>query len=183
MSDDTPPQIMETDRLLLRPFTIDDAQAVFSYASDPDVTRFMDWPTHQSIDTSIEWIQLTLNRWERHEEFTWGITVKTRDIGVIGAISCREIDFKVSFGYVLDKAHWGMGFATEASRALVDMLSSINGVRRIWATCDIDNQASANVLAKSGCSLEGNLRNWAIRPNLPGAPPRDSLVYAKIVNS
>jgi ribosomal-protein-alanine N-acetyltransferase len=177
------PKIIETDRLVLRPFTLDDSHDVFAYASDPEVTRFMDWPTHQSQDVSKNWIQLTLEQWGRREEYTWGICLKAVGNRIVGAIGCSELNFKVSFGYVLNKQHWGKGIATEASKALVDELSSIEGVRRIWATCDVDNNASAGVLAKSGCILEGTLRNWSIRPNLPGRPVRDSYVFARTVDA
>jgi len=176
------PKFIETDRLILRPLTLDDSENVFRYASDPDVTRYMDWSTHLSMETSREWIQLTLDQWNDQQEYTWGITFKQNWNNIVGAIGCSEMAFKVSFGYVLDKKHWGKGIATEASKTLVDGLSRIEGVRRIWATCDCENTASANVLSKSGCVREGILHNWLIRPNLPGAPPRDDYVYAKTVD-
>lgn len=178
-----PPEIIETHRLILRPLIPDDAAAVFEYACDPDVTRYMDWPTHRSMKTSLDWIQLTASQWASQEEFTWGVTVKDEGTDVVGAVGCRAIDFQVSFGYVLNRQQWNKGFATEAAKALVETLSRIEGVKRVWATCDVDNHASANVLTKSGCELEGTLRKWAIRPNLPGAPARDSLMYAKIIDS
>jgi ribosomal-protein-alanine N-acetyltransferase len=143
----------------------------------------MDWPTHQSIETSLEWIQLTLDQWNHKQEYTWGITLKTGGDNIVGAIGCSELTFKVSFGYVLDKEYWGKGIATEAATVLVEKLSTIEGVRRIWATCDCANAASARVLLKSGCIREGILHNWLIRPNLPGAPPRDNYVFAKTVDA
>lgn len=177
------PRVIETDRLILRPFTLDDSEGVFEYASDPEVTRFMDWPTHQVIDTSRDWIPFTLDQWDSGEEYTWGITLKVSGANVIGAIGCSELNFKVSFGYVLNKQHWGKGIATEAAKALVDTLVAVEGVRRIWATCDSENAASARVLEKSGCVLEGTLRNWSIRPNLPGRPARDSYVFARTIDT
>lgn len=173
------PRVIKTDRLILRPFTSDDYLDVFQYASDPEVTRYMDWPTHSSGEVSTKWIQETLDEWDERQSFTWGITTEQSAGRIVGAIGCTKLSFKVSFGYVLAKDHWGKGIASEAAIELVDMLSKIGGVRRIWATCDCDNPASARVLSKSGCTREGILHNWSIRPNLPGAPARDSYVYAK----
>ena len=179
----TLPEIIETERLILRPFTLSDCEHVFRYASDPDVTRFMDWPAHTSMETSREWIQLTLDQWQDKTEYTWGITSKQQGDYIVGAIGCSTIAFKVSFGYVLDKAYWGKGIATEAAKTLVDRLSNIEGVKRIWATCDCENTASVNVLSKSGCTREGILHNWLIRPNLPGAPATNNYVYAKTIDA
>ena len=55
-------------------------------------------------------------------------------------------------------------------------------VRRVWATCDVENAGSIRVLEKAGLSLEGTLRRWAVRPNL-SPEPRDALVYSKIRNA
>lgn len=61
---------------------------------------------------------------------------------------------------------------------MIQIIESLPGVARIWATCDTENLASANVLEKWGMEREGILRKWFIRPNLEGAV-RDSYVYAK----
>jgi [ribosomal protein S5]-alanine N-acetyltransferase len=177
------PRLIRTDRLIFRPFAPDDYLDVFEYASDPEVTRYMDWPTHASEEVSAAWIEETLAEWDQRQSFTWGVTTEHSSGRIVGAIGCTELSFKVSFGYVLSRAHWGKGIATEAATAVVATLGKVDGVRRIWATCDCENPASARVLSKSGCTLEGTLRNWSIRPNLPGAPVRDSYVYAKSVDA
>jgi len=176
------PKLIETDRLVLRLFTSQDAQSIYEYASDPEVTRYMDWPTHQSIHTSEEWIEHSLEGWEQESSYSWGITCRKEPEKVVGSIGCSEMSFKISFGYVLNRSYWGQGIATEASRSLVDLLSQTKGVKRVWATCDCENIASAKVLEKAGCKLEGTLHNWLIRPNLPGAPARDNYVFAKSID-
>lgn len=173
------PESIETDRLILRPFRPSDVDGIWAYASDPEVTRYMDWPTHTSKDVTAEWIQHTLDQRAALQEFTWGIVQKDQPHLVVGAIGCSAIDFKVSFGYVLNRSSWGLGIATEAATEVVSQLSLVPQVRRIWAVCDCANTASAKVLAKSGCVREGILHQWSVRPNLPGAPARDDYVYAK----
>jgi RimJ/RimL family protein N-acetyltransferase len=83
------------------------------------------------------------------------------------------------FGYVLHRQYWRRGIATEAARAVVAWVSTLEPVYRLWATCDIDNLASLRVLEKAGLSREGILRCWAIRPNI-SQQPRDAFVYAKV---
>jgi RimJ/RimL family protein N-acetyltransferase len=68
--------------------------------------------------------------------------------------------------------------APEAARAVLEWASTLDGVHRIWATCDVENGASARVLEKIGMAREGLLRRWAVRPNLPATPPRDAYVYS-----
>ena len=64
---------------------------------------------------------------------------------------------------------WGRGLATEATAAVFDAAREIDDVARFWATCDVDNRASARVLEKLGMREEGVLRRWSERPNHPGA--------------
>ncbi len=173
------PPVIETSRLILRPFTIDDVDAVWAYASDPEVTRYMDWSTHTSQAVTADWIQHTLNQSSPLSEHTWGIATKEDPTQIIGSIGCSAIEFKVSFGYVLNRTSWGHGYATEAATELIAQLFAIPGVKRVWAVCDCANTASANVLAKAGCIREGMLRQWSIRPNLPGAPARNDFIYAR----
>jgi RimJ/RimL family protein N-acetyltransferase len=82
-------------------------------------------------------------------------------------------------GYLLDRHHWGNGYATEAARAVVAWAFSVPAIRRVWATCDTANVASARVLEKAGLEREGTLRQAIVRPNL-GNEPRDAFIYARV---
>jgi RimJ/RimL family protein N-acetyltransferase len=175
------PEIMTTDRLQLRRPRLADADDVFAYASDAAVTHFMDWPAHKSIQTVTEWLSDCRSLWESGAEFTWFITQRTGE-RVIGAISLRVTEYKADFGYVLNRNDWGNGFGTEASQAVVNLAASLPGVYRVWATCDVENAASARVLEKVGLMREGVLRSWAVRPNI-SLIPRDALVYSKVTKN
>jgi ribosomal-protein-alanine N-acetyltransferase len=161
----------------MRTFRTTDAEAVYSYASDPDVTKLMDWPIHSDLSMSAEFISATKAEWDRNAQYTWAITLKDSQI-LIGAVSCGAIAHRVSFGYVLSKNAWGKGYATEAAQALISLLEAFPLVCRVWATCDLENHASAKVLEKCGLHKEGTLRSWSVRANL-GNKVRDSFVYAK----
>ena len=155
-----------------------DADAVFEYGRDPEVTRYMDWPTHVEIWTVREFLQVCPARWASGEEFSWVLTVKPSD-RALGSIGCRIRGHAVDFGYVLHRSHWRQGLVPEAARAIVGWASGLEAVHRVWATCDTENLASARVLEKAGLTREGLLRRWAVRPNL-GPEPRDAFIYSKV---
>jgi ribosomal-protein-alanine N-acetyltransferase len=175
------PESMTTDRLQLRRPRDTDADDVFAYASDADVTHFMDWPTHKAIGTVTKWLSDCHSLWDSGAEFTWFVTPISGD-RVIGAISLRVVEYKADFGYVFNRKVWGNGFGTEASQAVVNLAASLSGVYRVWATCDVENVASARVLEKVGLTREGVLRSWALRPNI-SLVPRDALVYSKVTKN
>lgn len=101
------------------------------------------------------------------------------DDRAIGVIACRMRGHAVDFGYALDRRHWRRGYATEAAQAIAAWASGLEHVHRVWATCDVENLASARVLAKAGLQREGVLRRWSIKPNI-GTVPRDSYIYARV---
>ena len=169
------PETIETERLVLRRARPEDAEAVFAYASDPEVTRYMDWPTHVSVDTGRRFIEECAARWASGEEFTWLVTVRPDD-RALGAIAIRIRGEEADFGYVLHRSAHGRGYATEAARAVVEWALGLPSLRRITATCDVENAASARVLSKAGLSREAVLPAYAARPNL-GSGSRDALLY------
>jgi [ribosomal protein S5]-alanine N-acetyltransferase len=182
MADRRPPVIVapdriETARLVLRRLESTDATAVYQYASDPDVTRFMDWPTHTAREQSVAFVDFATSAWASGREFTWAITLAGSG-ALAGVVGCRPSGHAVDFGYVLARDQWGKGYATEAAKSVLGWVTSLDDIVRVWATCDVDNAASAHVLEKLGLLREGILRNWSIRPNLPDRPARDSFVYA-----
>jgi RimJ/RimL family protein N-acetyltransferase len=172
------PEIFVTERLVLRRPTLSDAAEIFAYANDPEVTRYMVWPMHTKIEESAAFLEACGPRWEAGEEYCWAITVKPEERAV-GMIGCRVREYAADFGYVLHRAFWGQGYATEAARAVVMWLRSLSGVYRVWATCDAENLASVRVLEKTGLSCEGRLRRSTIRPNL-SPTPRDTFVFALV---
>ena len=101
------------------------------------------------------------------------------DDRAIGAVSTRVARHAADVGYLLDRRHWGHGYATEAARAIVEWAFSKPSIRRVWATCDTENVASARVLEKAGLQREGTLRRAIVRPNLSNEP-RDAFMYARV---
>ena len=173
-----PPDTLLTDRLILRRPTPTDAPAVYEYGRDPEVTRYLIFPTHTSVADAEDFLGRCPARWESGEEYCWVITLKDQD-RAIGSIACRVRGHAADIGYALARAYWRRGYATEAGRAVTAWAASVPAIYRVWAVCDVENAASAHVLEKLGMAREGVLRRWLVHPNR-SAEPRDCYVYARV---
>ena len=171
------PPTLSTARLLLRRPHPADTAAVFEYASDPVVVRYVDWPAAVEPADTRRATERALQKWELAEEYSWRVTVPPDDTP-IGSAGCRLNGDSADFGFVLNRRYWGHGYATEAGGAVLDWLKSLGVIKRILATCDVENVASVRVLEKLGLSREARLPRYAVRPNMPGAPRRDAFLYS-----
>jgi len=163
------PERFETSRLILRKPTLADAEAVFiRYASDPEVTRYLGWPRHQSIDDTKAFLTFSDAEWSRWPAGPYLIESRSSHklLGGTG-LGFEDLSRAVT-GYVLARDAWGHGYATEALTAIVDIAEAV-GVVRLYALCHPDHPASARVLEKCGFRLEQRLEQFAEFPNLtPG---------------
>src|SRR5205814_3843543 len=108
------PERLETERLVLRRPVAADAAAIFEeYASDPEVTRYMIWRPHRSIDDTTAFRSHAEEGWASGLDLSWGITLKGED-RIVGMIGARPNAHKVDIGYVLGRKYWGRGIMTEA---------------------------------------------------------------------
>jgi [ribosomal protein S5]-alanine N-acetyltransferase len=172
------PESFELARLRLRRPRLSDAEALFAIGSDPEVARYAEWPLDTEIGPNLERLRQRAELWDSGAEYYWIVT-PARDDRAIGAVSTRVVQHAADIGYLLDRRHWGNGYATEAARAIVDWALSRPSIHRVWATCDTENVASARVLEKAGLQREGTLRRAIVRPNL-SSEPRDALLYARV---
>ena len=154
-----------------------DAEAIFnSYAQDSVVTRYLIWRPHKNIQETKRFLADCAVAWEGYVRFPYVITLKQSG-AVIGMIEIRINDFKADVGYVVARPHWGKGLATEALRSLVEWAFRQESIYRVWALCDVENQASWRVLEKVGMQREGVLRRQIVHPNISDEP-RDCYCYA-----
>ena len=169
---------LSTERLILRPPESRDARAIFeAFASDPEVTRFLRWHPHRTLADSQRAMASRLDRLETGEELSWLLSLRS-DGTVLGVFSAWPGDGEVEIGFALGRKSWGQGLMTEAVRSVVAWAFELVQARRVWATCDAENLASARVLEKAGLHWEGLLEAHAIHPNI-SPDPRDCLLYAK----
>ncbi len=173
---------IETTRLILRKPTASDADAIFAYASDPDVTRFVGFPRHLRLDDTRAFLHFSDAQWSRWPAGPY--VIEARDSGAIVGSSGLKFDTArcAATGYVLHRHAWGRGYATEALGAMVDAARA-TGVVRLYAICHYTHRASAHVLEKGGFTLEGLLRRYAEFPNLGGGALDDVLCYARILEN
>lgn len=172
-----PPERIETPRLVLRRAVLEDAPAIFErYARDPDVTRYLTWRPHESVERTQDFLRRCHDFWESGVAFPWAIVLKgeTRPIGMI---DLRPRDHRVEIGYVLAHSVWGRGYMTEAARVLVEWALSHPEIFRVWAVCDVENASSVKLLERIGLHREGVLRRWIVHPNI-SSEPRDCYCYA-----
>jgi len=168
------PVELTTARLVLRWPSLTDDQAVFAYAGDRDVTRYMAWPCHASIAETRAFLVLTLDDWRVGKGGAYLIEVDGRVVGSTG-LHLRQPGAATT-GYILAREVWGRGYATEACRAMVE-LGAAHGLTRVDAVCHADHQASARVLAKAGMTFEGVLAAHTVFPQL-SSDPQDVRAYA-----
>ena len=153
---------IETDRLILRRFAMEDAEAMFRrWASDDEVTKHLTWPTHSSVEIS----KMVLTDWTSHypepDFYNWAIVLKEngpKPIGNISTAHVKESTLCATMGYCMSRAHWGKGVMTEALTAVIDFFFDEVGFNRIDADHAVDNPASGRVMEKSGMRHEGILR-------------------------
>lgn len=154
----TLPEVIETERLVLRPFGLTDVDDVLAYAQDAEWSHFLRaLPRPYERKHAEQFIarQLLL---DRITQPAWAITL---DGTVIGGVNLR-FDFEhrsAEIGYSVGREHWKKGICTEAARAVVDAaFSAHEDLNRIHARADVDNVGSQRVMEKVGMAKEGVLR-------------------------
>lgn len=177
------PERIETTRLLLRRPTADDAHAIFTtYAADPDVTKYVGFPRHRSIEDARAFLQFSDAQWAQWPAGPYLAVL--RETGALAGSSglMFESPLRAATGYVFAKQYWGRGLATEALAAMARLAAQC-GVQRLYAICHHTHAASARVLEKGGFTFEGTLHRFAEFPNLAPGTLHDVRCYARIFES
>lgn len=140
---------IETDRLIIRPVVIEDAEAIFKWAADPEVTKYMIYSTHMNVDSTREW--LSSQDIEDENSYDLGFAFKETGelIGMGGLVYKPEEDIWV-IGYNLRKDFWGKGIVPEAMTGIIDNIQSKRKIRAIRGEFATDNLRSGRVMEKLG---------------------------------
>lgn len=159
MKDST--KTIETQRLVLRKFNIDDYQMMFdNWASDSAVAKNAGWPKHENPEDTKGLVQMWVEEYKEENVFNWIVELKNQfPIGSITVIRKDLINRTCEIGYNIGQKYWNNGYATEAIKAVIDYLFSLDLFNTITAQCFEYNVASSRVLEKNGFSKEGILRN------------------------
>ena len=148
--------VLETERLRLRPFMLDDDAAVFALAADPEVARFVRFEAHRDIAETRAFLELAQQHYRRGDPFAWAIVRREDDrlIGSCGFVSQAGERRSAEIGYWLGQPYWGKGYAVEAARALVRFGFEQMGLERVEAKCFIENSAGQRVIEKLGMKFD-----------------------------
>lgn len=151
---------LETPRLILRRFESTDAEAIYhNWASDPEVTKHLRWPTHGSIEVTKRVLADWVSNSDK-EFYQWAIVPKELGvpIGTIGSVGIRNDINAIQIGYSIGKAWWHHGYTSEALWEVIRFFFQEVGANRIEAQHDPSNEYSGKVMSKCGMQYEGTLR-------------------------
>lgn len=146
---------IETPRLILRPRTPEDADALHASFADPELMKYWSGPPHETVErTRTDFARSVADPHWR----AWAVTLRAGDtaIGFVAAGEKRQRNV-TEIGYMLAREHWGRGIAREAVSALIDRIFA-EGQRKVFADTDPDNVPSRGLLERLGFKLEGYLR-------------------------
>lgn len=156
-------QTLETKRLILRRFTVRDADAMYTnWASDPEVTRYLTWPAHAGVETSRAVLADWTAAYAQESCYQWAIVLKDRadePIGSIGAVDVSDDIAAVQIGYCLGRRWWHQGIMSEALGAVMDFFFDAVGCNRVACRHDPRNPHSGMVMQKCGMKYEGTQRS------------------------
>lgn len=154
---------LQTERLLLRPLTMNDAEAMFSYTSKAESFRFLKRNPHQSVDEDRVFLQKAVESYRTHSDFIWGICEKETNC-LIGTCRLFNIDLTDSRGevsYLIHPSYQGRGIASEAVGALIRFAFEELSLIRVQAHCASENIGSERVMQKCGMQFESILHDYA----------------------
>ncbi len=156
---------LETERLILRRLTLDDAPAMFDYASDPEVARYMEWEAHRTVEDSRAFILYAQQLAALGKAGSWGIELRAARTlaGGISLDAWHLRDGRAEIAYAVARRCWNQGLMTEAVREVVAFGFRGLGLNRIEARVSVPNAASARVLEKAGFRFEGLLRQHMLK--------------------
>ena len=151
-------QTIETNRLILRKVRKKDAEPMFrNWTSDPQVTKYLTWPTHESIAVTEMVIESWLREYEKENYYQWMIELKELEepIGSISVVRQNEQVEEAEIGYCIGSRWWHQGIMSEALSAVMKYLFTEVCMNRISARHDPNNPHSGGVMRKCGMIYEG----------------------------
>ena len=154
-------QTIETSRLILRRAVREDAEAMFrNWASDPEVTKYLTWPTYEKVETAYQILDLWVSEYEKSDYYQWMIVLKElgEPIGSISVVRQNDRVEEAEIGYCIGSRWWHRGIVSEALTAVIEYLFTEVGMNRVAARHDPNNPHSGGVMRKCGMKYEGTNR-------------------------
>ncbi len=156
--------VLRGEGLLLREMKEEDLSAWFARLSDPEAAALAGDPLATSMQDVVGGLAYHRNAFRAKEALRWAIVPESvgASVGSIGIVRLDEANLSGEIGTAIGRAHWGKGFATGATRLVVDYAFGVLGLERIEAEALAVNGRSVRVLEKLGFTREGLLRGYRI---------------------
>ncbi|MEE6450596.1 GNAT family protein [Gottfriedia acidiceleris] len=173
--------VLETERLLLREITKEDAESIFTCFSNDNVTQFYGQDTLQNKEQAEQFVDFFSKNYNEKRGIRWGIEIKGTKglIGTIGFNAWLPKHKRAEIGYEIHPEHWKKGYATEAVSKVLSYGFDGMDLTRIGAVVFIDNEASNNLLTKIGFQKEGVLKKYMYQ----NGSAHDTYVYSLLKNN
>lgn len=154
--------ILETERLVLRQVTKEDAKSMLTYLSQEEVTKHIGLAPFKTVNEALDEISWYESIVEKKTGIRWGITLKQQGemIGSCGFLNMASKHFRSEIGIELSKDYWGKGIASEAIEAVVTYGFEKMNLQRIEALIEPLNLSSQKLFERQGFVREGLLRNY-----------------------
>jgi ribosomal-protein-alanine N-acetyltransferase len=149
------PLLIETQRLVLRPLELADADALFLYASDPEVSKMMSWDPPPDRAETLAFLQRMIAAREASTSTGWAILIDGKPAGVISLdgitwqFRAWRVD-RAEMGYWLGRPFWGKGYMSEAAYAALRFAFETLGLHKVTIGCVEGNAASRAIIEKLG---------------------------------
>lgn len=168
---------IETNRLIIREVNEGDFKSIHTYASKPEVTKYLPFGPNNEIDTKF-FIEKVMNYKDQNPrcDYEFAVVLKENNTLIGGCgIHIASINNKEGFvGYCFDNEFWGKGYGSEAANAVINFGFNKLNLHRIYGTCHPDNIGSSKVMEKAGMIKEGRLREHKLQKG----KWRDSFLYS-----
>ena len=158
---------LETERLILRKFKIEDAEGVFkNWATDPNTNKFLSWSLHKDVEETKSVVSKWIEEYEKGS-YNWIVEIKDTHevIGNIAEQGKSNRHKTISLGYCYGSKFWNKGYATEALRRVIEYLLNEQDFYLVEANHRSSNPASGRVMQKAGMKYDGTLRDRRLNPD------------------
>ncbi len=155
---------LKTDRLILRQIIPSDCKDIYEYSRIKDVTKYLLWNRHESIEYTKYYINSVRRLYKKGEFYDWAVVIKEsgKMIGTCGFTEINQTHLRAEVGYVINPSYQGMGYATEAVMAVISFAFNHLGMHRVEAHYMKGNEKSLAVMKRCGMSEEGMLKDFML---------------------
>lgn len=154
---------LETDRLILRRLTKEDAKEAYNnWCSSDVVSKYVLWDKHKNVDETKKLFEMWEEEYNENDTFRWIVELKeTKElIGTIDVVSKKFLKFSTcEIGYCYGEKFWNKGYGTEALKRVIKFLFEDVDLEVIFAGHLSNNPASGKVMQKAGMKYEGTERS------------------------